>query len=240
MKDLRFDIKLNPQPTDTTCGPTCLHGIYRYLGDQEGHQDLIEDIHYTEGGGTLGVHLGIDALQKGFEVEIFTHNLNVFDPSWFKLSQNDLIDKLLAQSAAKSGVKSDAKTVEASQFYAEFLKSGGKIKFSELNPMFLYKVLEENGPVICGLSATYLYMSKREIDETCEYDDINGYPQGHFVVISGMLKDLSKIEVTDPLEQNPLSAGQKYLVDTRHFINSILIGVITYDANILTITKKTP
>jgi ABC-type bacteriocin/lantibiotic exporter with double-glycine peptidase domain len=29
---LRLDIL--PQPDDTTCGPTCLHAVYRYWGDE--------------------------------------------------------------------------------------------------------------------------------------------------------------------------------------------------------------
>ena len=29
---LQFDIL--PQPDDCTCGPTCLHAVYRYFGDE--------------------------------------------------------------------------------------------------------------------------------------------------------------------------------------------------------------
>ncbi|MAF92763.1 MAG: C39 family peptidase [Bdellovibrionota bacterium] len=234
MKDLKFDIALNPQPTDTSCGPTCLHGIYRYLEIPKSHEDLIDTISYTEGGGTLGVNLGLHAIEQGLEVQIFTHNLKVFDPSWFDLDQKQMAEKLRAQAKFKKGTK----TAEASLKYAEFIDLGGEISFAELDEKFLYKVMENNGPVICGLSASYLYMSKREINETCLEDDVKGYPQGHFVVLSGISAEKDMVEITDPLKTNPLDKGQqKYWIRSRHLINSILIGVITYDANILSFKK---
>ena len=32
---LRLPVQTLPQPDETTCGPTCLHAVYRYWGDQE-------------------------------------------------------------------------------------------------------------------------------------------------------------------------------------------------------------
>lgn len=234
MNDLRFDIQISPQPTETTCGPTCLHSIFKYHGEKRSHQKLIDEITYTETGGTLGVNLGINAIKRGFQVDIYSHNLNVFDPTWFKLSKEDMIKKLNAQIQCKAG----SRVSDASRHYVEFLKKGGAIKYSELTAEFLYETLQTCGPVICGLSATYLYMSERERNDTCEFDDINGFPQGHFVILSGMSGDLSTVEVSDPLSTNPFSEERKYQVKTQHLINSILIGVITYDANIMSITRE--
>jgi hypothetical protein len=234
MPDLQYIVDLNAQPTETTCGPTCLHGLYQYHGSNAGHHTLIDEVKSTIGGGTLGVHLGLDAIKRGFDVTIYTHNLNVFDPSWFDIEKPNLIAKLLAQAKAKP----DTKAAEASQHYADLLRSGGKVLFEELTPQFLFQVLLRHGPLICGLSATYLYMSKREINETCTEDDVKGYPQGHFVLLSGMSEDLKQVEVTDPLEQNPIHYERRYRIPTQHFINSVLIGVITYDANFLAIKKK--
>lgn len=234
MKNLLYDIKLEAQPTETSCGPTCLHGIYQYYGHANSLSEIVSKVQYIKTGGTLGVHLGIDALLKGFSVTTYTHNLNVFDPSWFNLSNELLIEKLSAQKA----VKKEAKLAEACDYYCEYLTLGGTILFEHLTPLFLHDLLLQEGPVICGLSSTYLYLSKREINDTCEYDDIYGHPQGHFVVLGGIKKDLSEVTVFDPYKKNPIQQTIRYNVNSQHFINSILIGVITYDANIIVIKPK--
>lgn len=234
MKDLDFNIPLHPQPTDTTCGPTCLHGIYQHQGLGMPLEEVIRRIRYNKGGGTLGVNLAIHALKNGFDAKIITHNLNVFDPTWFRLNRDQMVVKLFKQSRKKRNTK----IIESSERYLELLSLGGEIGYEELSPINLYRLLENHGPVICGLSATYLYWSKRERNKPIVYDDVKGYPQGHFVILSGMKGDLSEVEITDPLKNNPLKKGQQYNMGTQHFINSILIGVITYDANIIILTRK--
>ena len=225
---------MKPQPTETTCGPTCLETIYKHLGFYEKEEDLFDRIDTNEDGGTLGVHLGTDALKQGFDVTIYTHNLNVFDPTWFQLKQKEIVQKLRTQSKSSK----DSKTLFASSSYADFIEMGGKIYFKDLNSSFLYDLLHSHGPVICGLSSTYLYHCARERDSDLKYDDIEGVPQGHFVILSGIKKDLSQVFLADPFENNPAYKEQKYWVNLQHFINSVLIGVITYDANFILIQKK--
>lgn len=229
MKNLFYDIKILPQPTETTCGPTCLHSLYGHLGIDIELDDLINTVQYTRGGGTLGVLLAHHAQKCGLQGKIYTHNLNVFDPSWFDLGRTEMINKLLQQANSDK----DEKIKEASTYYAQFLNNGGQIVFESLTPQFIYKSLNEFGPMICGLSATYLYMSQREHGDTCQYDDINGEPQGHFVVIKGINANLDKVHIADPMSTNPITGQANYEVDTQHFINSLLIGVITYDANFI-------
>ncbi|MEZ4873090.1 MAG: hypothetical protein R2827_12795 [Bdellovibrionales bacterium] len=69
------------------------------------------------------------------------------------------------------------------------------------------------------------------------YDDIKANPRGHFVIL-GISGDLQKVTLADPMEGNPLTNCTEYEVDTQHFINALLIGVITYDANMTTIKKE--
>ncbi|MEZ4873089.1 MAG: hypothetical protein R2827_12790 [Bdellovibrionales bacterium] len=135
-----------------------MHSLYTHLGLNISIDEIIKNVKYTQGGGTLGVLLGQEAQSQGLQAVIYTHNLMVFDPSWFDLTNEELIEKLLLQAKSKK----DNKVIEASLYYAEFLKNGGDILFENLKPEFLYKTLSKYGPVICGLSATYLYMSKRE------------------------------------------------------------------------------
>lgn len=50
--------QIGRQPDDTTCGPTCLHAVYKYYGREIPLPELLEQVRTLEGGGTLGVHLG--------------------------------------------------------------------------------------------------------------------------------------------------------------------------------------
>ena len=75
--------EIQPQPDDTTCGPTCLHAVYKHFGDDISLEQLLDEVPRSESGGTLGVHLANHALARGYEARILTWNLRVFDPTWF-------------------------------------------------------------------------------------------------------------------------------------------------------------
>lgn len=230
-KNISYEIKMNTQPTDTTCGPTCLTSIYDFLKKDVPLKKTISEIRYLDTGGTMGEALGIHAIENGLKSTVYTYNLNVFDPTWFKLSREDLIKKLKKQLKAPKTLR----IKKASKMSIDFLRLGGRVRFENLNWQFLYKLLNEKGPVIVGLSSTYLYMCERERNDDNEYDDINGSPQGHFVILAGINEDGSEVEVFDPLSDNPISKTNTYKVATTKFINAIMIGALTYDANIIII-----
>ncbi len=230
-KTLRLDI--SRQPNDSTCGPTSLHAVYNYFQEEISLEDVISSIEYLDSGGTLAVMLGIDALKRGFQAEIITYNLKVFDPSWFQDEDLNLINKLKAQLKHKK----TPKFKQASLAYIQFLENGGKITYKTLNKHLLQNYLNQDIPILTGLSATYLYNEKREFgEEPVLYDDIKGQPSGHFVVLSGINHENETVMVSDPLHANPFET-QNYSVDMDHLICAILLGVITYDANLLIINK---
>lgn len=224
-----------PQPSDVTCGPTSLHAVYRYYGDNITLDAVIDEVKQLKGGGTLAVMLGNHALSRGYQAEIFTYNLHMFDPSWFNSKFTDLRSKLLEQMKYKTSHK----FLQASRAYLKFLKLGGKIRFKELTPLMIKRILHTGQPILSGLSATYLYQSKREIGETNIYDDIKGEPSGHFVVLADYDPDAKKCLIADPLNPNPIKDSiQYYQVDVHRVINAILLGIVTYDANLLIIHPR--
>ncbi|MFN7262161.1 MAG: peptidase-C39 like family protein, partial [Cyclobacteriaceae bacterium] len=115
---LNFDIKA--QPDDITCGPTCLHAIYQYYHDDIPLKEVVNEVKSLKTGGTLAVMLGNHALKRGYKAHIYTYNLNVFDPSWFSLSQNKMIDNLKKQMRYKFRSK---KLLVASKAYIKFIES---------------------------------------------------------------------------------------------------------------------
>ena len=85
-KELVFGFDIQAQPDEVTCGPTCLQALYNYYGDTVALTDVIRGCAKLKFGGTLAVMLGHHTLQRGYRAHIYTYNLNVFDPTWFKSS----------------------------------------------------------------------------------------------------------------------------------------------------------
>jgi len=230
-----LDLDIKAQPDDVTCGPTCLHGVYQYFGDTILLQDVINEVKQLPTGGTLAVQLGNHALNRGYSAIIYTYNLHTFDPSWFA-SKSDLKRKLELQMEAKA---QDLKLVQATDAYLQYISKGGKIRFEELTPTLLKYFLAKRIPILTGLSATYLYESARELGQfKVKYDDIQGEPAGHFVIINGFDQEKRLAYIADPLDPNPISTKQYYKVSFQKLINAIMLGVMTYDANLLIIYPK--
>jgi len=232
-----FPLVISPQPDETTCGPACLHTVYRYFNDQVALEKVIGEVDTFDEGGTLGVWLGCHALRRGYRVTIYSYNLQVFDPTWFGHDIDFIIGRLKQQMTYKK----DHKLRVATQAYIQFLELGGKVRFRDLEASLIRKYVKRHVPILTGLSATYLYRSAREFGPDGEFDDVRGEPAGHFVIIHGYDRSKRSVYVADPLQVNPLAEGHLYEVDINRLIGSILLGIITYDANLLVIhpPKKT-
>lgn len=231
MKRVHLPFFISPQPDEITCGPTCLHAIYRYFGHEVSLEQVVQEVTMLEGGGTLAVLLACHALQNGFRATIYTYKMQLFDPTWLLPGGPDLREQLQAQMLFKD----DPKLHAASRGYLQFLELGGKLCFEDLTLDLIRRYVKKELPIITGLSATYLYRTPREYGPQGEYDDVRGEPSGHFVVLCGYNKKNRTISVADPLLPNPVADQQIYEVPIQRVLCAILLGVLTYDANLLII-----
>jgi hypothetical protein len=161
--------------------------------------------------------------------------LAIFDPTWQGLSSGELVNKLRLQMKHKKGKKLHL----ASDAYCEYLEKGGRLSFEVLTPDLLKYLLKDNIPLITGLSCTYLYNTSRErviSKSKIIADDIGGVSTGHFVVL--MASTDTEITIADPYYPNPLSDLGIYGVNSHRVILSIMLGVLTYDANLIVIRSK--
>jgi hypothetical protein len=229
----RLKLDMMPQPDDVSCGATCLHAVYRHYGESLDLGRLVQEVEQLEGGGTLGVMLGCHALNRGYKVSLYNYNLTVFDPTWHDLNSAQLIERLQLQMT----VKSQRKLRVASRAYIEFMRLGGEIRFAELSPKLIRRHVRGSLPVIAGLSSTYLYQSAREYGPRSDADDVRGHPAGHFVVLCGYDMESRAVLVADPYQANPRES-RYYEVGINRLICSILLGVLTYDANLLVVTPR--
>ena len=225
-------VPMGAQPDDFTCGPTSLQAVYAYFGDPPGLEEILEAIPFLEEGGTLAVHLGVDALRRGYGARLHSYNLQVFDPSWHDYDMAEL-DRALA---ARARAKSDRKLRESIAAYRSFIHAGGTLDLTDISPALLRGYFDRGLPVLAGLSATYLYASARErvAGSAMVHDDIAGDPQGHFVVLCGF--EGPHVIVADPFEENP-SGDRHYPVEVSRLIHAILLGVLTYDGNLLILDR---
>ncbi|MEJ2678328.1 MAG: peptidase-C39 like family protein, partial [Gemmatimonadota bacterium] len=123
----------------------------------------------------------------------------------------------------------------ATFWYLEYLALGGRIEFQELTRDLLTGPLSAGQPILTGLSATYLYDSAREVDRDGRllYDDVHGEPTGHFVVLCGYDPGRDEVLVADPLVEKPRYGGHQYVVSSARLLTAMVLGILTYDANLL-------
>ena len=143
----------------------------------------------------------------------------------------DLPERLRLQAQAKAD--SEPKIFAATQAYLRFLALGGRVRFEDLSSRLLTRQLRRGRPVLVGLSSTYLYRSAREFGPKDDSDDIHGVPVGHFVVICGYDPTRRIARVADPLRDETGIREQVYEVPMARLVAAIMLGVLTYDANLL-------
>lgn len=231
---LELKLEIPRQPDLATCGPTCLQAVYRFFGDPIPLEQVIREVHSLEEGGTLAVLLACHALERGYRAVLHTYNLRIFDPTWFDLPRPELMDRLRKRIQAKEGKKLRL----ASEAYLRFLGLGGEVRMSDLSPDLIRGYLDQNHPILTGLSATYLYRAPREVG--VHDDDVRGDPQGHFVVLAGYDRASKQVLVADPLGGTEWVQVSHYAVGMNRLITAILLGVLTYDANLLVLEPAAP
>lgn len=228
---IELPVSILRQPDYTTCGPTSLHALYAYYGDTITLPEVIEQINKLEGGGTLGIHLAVHALQRGYQADMWVCNVMHWDPTWFK-EETDLAGKLRARMQAK-GLVADARYGKALEASERYLALGGRVHWGDLTPKLIYNVLKKKCPILAGVNGTYLYQCSRET--AAGADDVGGGAFGHFLTLSGCDTKKGTVDIADPLLDNPLFGSKYYTVTVHRFIGALFLGAASDDANLLVI-----
>jgi len=232
--DVELPVAIERQPDYTTCGPTSLHAIYRYWGDPIELSTVIAETEKLPTGGTLGVHLSVHALRRGYEVDTWVCNVRQFDPTWFQ-QPTDIGAKIRARATAK-GLLSDPRYGPALRAIEAYVALGGGLHWGDLSPAVLARILGEGTPLLTGTDGTYLYQCIRDSEEGP--DDVKGEPFGHFVVLCGYRARDESISIADPLKDNPLHGSKYYRASVHRVIGAIFLGVGSDDGNLLRIRPK--
>jgi hypothetical protein len=232
--DIDLPVSIRRQPDYTTCGPTSLHSVYAHYADPISLEQVIEETVKVPGGGTVGVHLALHALRRGYDADMWVCNVRHWDPTWFQ-TRTDYAAKLEARAAAM-GLLDDPRFGPMVRSVREYFERGGRVHWDELTPRRIGNVLKQGFPILAGTNGTYLYQAMRETAEGT--DDVRGDPFGHFVVISGYRSRDMTVCIADPLKDNPLTGTQHYRVGVYRLIGAIYLGASSDDANLLVITPR--
>jgi hypothetical protein len=230
--DIQLPVKIRRQPDYTTCGPTSLHAVYSYFGDPITLEQVIEETHKLEGGGTISVHLAVHALRRGYSAETWICNVGLWDPTWFQ-QKTDLKAKLGARAKAKD-LLSTARNRDGMAAIEEYLDRGGEVCWGDLTPERIRAPLARGLPILTGTNGTYLYQCSRE--GPSGPDDVAGDPFGHFLVVCGYNTKDHMISVADPLMDNPAHGTKYYRASVHRLIGAIFLGAATNDSNFLVLT----
>ncbi len=232
-ESLLLDVPPLRQPDDFSCGPTCLHKVLRTYGDSRSFDEVSARVQREQSGGTLGVFLGQAALDLGYDATLYSYNLRVCDPTWQGLASGPLADKLAARATKVTQPKLRS-SIEA---LARFVRSGGSVRLDELSSELLVSLLDGGHPIVCGLSATYLYQTPRTNPQGGS-DDVGGEPEGHFLVVSGYRQYGRHFVVSDPYRGLPMTVTGTYEVGAQRLLNAILLGDVTYDGVLLVVAPR--
>lgn len=220
------------QPDEVSCGAACLHAVLRHYDINLPLEQLAGEITQLASGGTLAVYLGLDALHRGLQASIYTCDLNLFDPTWFRNGAVPVLDRLRLQAAERVEERAQL----GSLAYIEYLEGGGLVFMEDISFELLQRLLSDGGPLIAGLSSTWLYRQARELPDGTD-DDIRGLSSGHFVVIHSVDSVRHTAAIADPYAQNPFGTHW-YEVPVARLITAIMLGVVTYDAKLLVIRRS--
>jgi hypothetical protein len=232
--DIDLPVRIERQPDYTTCGPTALHAVYRYYGDPIDLKTVIEETPKLPTGGTLGVHLSVHALARGYEVDTWLCNVRHMDPTWFQ-QPTDVPAKLRERMKAK-GLADDPRYGLALVAVEQYLELGGRLVWGDLTPALLEHTLAQGMPIVTGTNGTYLYQCMRETD--AGPDDVRGDAFGHFVVLCGFRSEDESVAIADPLMDNPAHGTKYYRASVYRLLGAIFLGVGSDDGNLLLIRPK--
>jgi hypothetical protein len=232
--EIELPVRIDRQPDYTTCGPTALHAIYRYYDDPIDLPTVIRETEKLPGGGTLGVHLSVHALSRGYEVDTWLCSVKHMDPTWFQ-KPTDIAAKLRERLEAK-GLTMDPRYGPAGEAAQRYLELGGKLVWGDLTPELLSNAIGEGTPLLTGTNGTYLYQCSRETEKGP--DDIRGEAFGHFIVLCGYRSGDNSVAVADPLLDNPAHGTKYYRASVWRLIGAIFLGVGSDDGNLIRIRPK--
>jgi hypothetical protein len=225
MKKIHHKIKRYEQ-TDLNCGPNSLAQLLSFYGDNTTPEEIVAKTNMIDDLGVFDAQLGVTAIKFGYKVRITPQNLCAFDPTWYELSNAELISKLRNFSRK---ITDELLKIDIDAFIS-FLKLGGQIDLRPISKELLITKLKKY-PILVGLCSTYLWREKRpnRWDRRFRYS--------HSVIVNGYDPMGDKFFITDPWHSIPRSKTGFYQIKSDELIAAIFLAEATYSATVMEVWK---
>ncbi len=184
-----------------SCIPACLQEVFGYYGEQISQEEIMKISENPKLGMALA-EAGIFSLRHNYRSLIITNNINIFDPTWFKLDSNKL--KLNLNKRAKFVDDLSQFTIDK---FIKFLDFGGEINFETISPALFKKYLSIEVPIIIELASTFIYKLAKSSRPGRFDDAIKGQIEGHGVVIAGFDNKDNFLIIDPNSKKSPSKAG---------------------------------
>lgn len=209
MKKIEYFIKHQYQPSNTTCSPTALSMLLGHYGKQISVNDVsakVPQVKNEKGknSGTINIQMATWCKMLGFDVALYTADVQVIDQSWSQLSSSEVTERLkLRKNGLKVPSLGDLWNDAYCQAYIDFIRFGGDLCIvNAITSNLLYKLLK-NGPILPCLSFDTLHGKGRTSnigEKETKPDDVNGKAWNHSVVIYGN-DEVGNFLIADPWEK---------------------------------------
>jgi len=187
--------------------------------------------------GTINTQMATWCSTLGFDVVLYTADVQVIDQSWSKLSSSAVIERL---EARKSGLKvpslGELWNTAYCQAYIEFIQSGGELHIVNAITSNLLSEMLKKGPVLPCLSFDTLYgkgKTSNNGEKETKLDDVNGKAWNHSVVIYGNDEE-GNFLVADPWEK-----PGRHVIEPDVMIAAIGTAQLECDNQVFQLTKST-
>lgn len=244
MIELNIDIQ---KQKDYECLSACLKAVLSYHQVDISEEEIIKKISTD----SMKLYdwefkVGELAIENGLKVDVYSNVGQTLSPSWFSLSQKELIKKVdeelkffkdrsenfdkepdLLTSMCPHKLWAERLTKDVSAML-DFLKAGGTINFNPISKELIGQKLANNTPLIISHDAAMLHRMSRYSNG--KSDDIKGDNWGHVVIISGE-KD-NNFLISDP-------SGMFYEKKFVYEVNKDLVleSILRYNGQMLVVSK---
>jgi hypothetical protein len=238
MEEISYKVPLLKQNIQD-CVQACAAQILAYYGINKSIEEIKQEVpvYIDSNNRLLGSSLGHMAAyfgQLGLKVTIHVCDIEIFDPSWQGLSNQEIMLKLRERRNYLKHARYDKNALDlVIDGYIQLLSSDARIVFPIVDETYLYELLQK-GPIYAVVSFNFLNRVAKyriEADGKPVKDSIEGSPSSHAAVISGYKE--GKFEITDP----DYEFGGKRLIESNLLIAAFYLAETEFDSVLISLNR---
>ena len=216
-------------PHSDICGPCSLAMVYSLKGKPVTLDDVLRDFKLDHKGKPMWASQLIRHLHKnGLATTLTVSTSRVASPAWANLSKVELIENLKTWLTLHP--KDDWHFNNMNVLF--YLQEGGQLNLASYTASSLKAMLDNGSMLILCIDEDWVWGHRLDRSgEQVRVDDLSGYLEGHFVVVTGYEGNM--FHVLDPYPTNIEGRHGMYDVEEERIVNASL----TWDPQVIEILK---